>query len=86
MSVVEDLKVQLYAVGQDANQGAASLGGFQTKFSQSIQQVLQLIQGSATGADTDITTVLDTAAKSLGTAVESLQIAAHKCSEYAAGL
>lgn len=86
MSVVEQLREQLHAVGQDANQGAASLGGFQNKFSQATQQVLQLIQGSATGADREIAEVLDAASRSLGTAVESLQVAAHKCSQYAGQL
>lgn len=86
MSIVEQLKEQLYAVAQDANQGAGSLGGFQNKFDQSAQQVLHLIQGSATGADADITDVLNTAAQSLGAAVESLHIAAQKCSQYAQGL
>jgi hypothetical protein len=83
MSVVEQLRGQLHAVAQDADQGAASLGGFQNKFSHASQQVLALIQGSATGADRDIAEVLDAASKSLASAVESLQIASHRCGQYA---
>jgi hypothetical protein len=83
MSVVEQLRGQLHAVAQDANQGVSSLGGFQNKFSQASQQVLALIQGSATGADRDIAEVLDAASRSLASAVESLQIASHKCGQYA---
>ncbi|MEV6287771.1 hypothetical protein [Kribbella sp. NPDC051770] len=83
MSVVEQLKGQLHAVAQEANQGVAGLGGFQNKFSQASQHVLSLIQGSATGADREIAEVLDAASKSLASAMESLQIASHKCGQYA---
>jgi len=83
MSVVEQLKGQLHAVAQEANHGASGLGGFQNKFSQASQHVLSLIQGSATGADREIAEVLDAASKSLASAVESLQIASHKCGQYA---
>ncbi|GAA0612514.1 hypothetical protein HPO96_22775 [Kribbella sandramycini] len=83
MSVVEQLKGQLHAVAQEADQGAAGLGGFQNKFSQASQHVQSLIQGSATGADREIAEVLDAASKSLASAVESLQIASHKCGQYA---
>jgi hypothetical protein len=52
-------------------------------FSQTGAQVQALIAGSATGADRDISELLDAAGRSLEQAVESLQIAAQGCRNYA---
>lgn len=83
MSVLNQLKEQLYSVSHDSNQGAASLGHFGLKFGQAVQQVTALIEGSATGADDDITAALTSAKDSLSSAVVSLQLAAQKCKYYA---
>ena len=83
MSDIQRLKGQLYQLMTEAQQGAGSLGGFRQKFGQTSQQVQALIAGSATGADRDISQLLDTAGRSLEQAVDSLQIAAHGCRSYA---
>nr|WP_202893846.1 hypothetical protein [Kribbella italica] len=67
----------------DAQQGAGSLGGFKQKFGQTSAHVQALIAGSATGADRDISELLDAAARSLQQAMDSLQIAAQGCRSYA---
>ncbi|TWD79729.1 hypothetical protein FB561_0794 [Kribbella amoyensis] len=83
MSDIQVLKGQLYQITTEAKQAAGSLGGFGQKFGQHIAQVQSLIAGTTTGADRDIAQLLDAAARSLGQAVESLQIAADGCSRYA---
>jgi hypothetical protein len=83
MSQVQQLKGQLYQIATEATQGAASLGGYKQRFSQSSAQVLALIQGSATRADSDISQLLDAAGKAVEQASEALQIAAQGCKNYA---
>jgi hypothetical protein len=83
MSDVQRLKTHLYQLMTEAQQGAGSLGGFRQKFGQTSSQVQALIAGSATGADRDISQLLDAASRSLEQAAESLQIAAHGCRSYA---
>jgi uncharacterized phage infection (PIP) family protein YhgE len=83
MSQVQQLKAQLHHVATEATQGAASLSTYKQRFSQSTAQVLALIQGSATGADADISQLLDAAGKAVEQASEALQIAAHSCKNYA---
>jgi hypothetical protein len=83
MSQVQQLKGQLYQVASEAKQGAGSLGGFKQRFGQSSAQVLALIQGSATNADTEISQLLDAAGKAVEQASVALQIAAHSCQSYA---
>lgn len=82
MSDIQRLKEQLYQLTSEAQQAAGGLGGFQQKFSQHAAQVQALIAGSATGADRDIAQLLDAAGRSLGQAIESLQVAAHGCRAY----
>jgi hypothetical protein len=83
MSDIQRLKAQLYQLMTAAQQGAGSLAGFRQKFGQTGAQVQALIAGSATGADRDISELLDAAGRSLEQAVESLQIAAQGCRSYA---
>ena len=83
MSDIQRLKGQLYQLMTEAQQGAGSLGGFRQKFGQTSAQVQALIAGSATGADRDISQLLDAAGRSLEQAVESSQIAAQGCRSYA---
>jgi len=83
MSQVEQMRMQLHSLADQSRQGAASLGGFKQRFEQSSQQVQALIRGSATGADRDIATLLEAAAKSVDQAVQSLQIAEAGCRSYA---
>lgn len=83
MSEIMQLKEQLHHVAMEANQAAGGLGGFQNKFSQSSQQVQALIAGSATGADRQISEVLNAASNAVGQAIEALQIASAGCANYA---
>lgn len=83
MSQIQQLKMQLHQIATEANQGAASLGGFKLRFAQSSTQVLALIQGSATRADADISELLDAAGRAVEQASEALQIAANGCKSYA---
>ncbi|MGC4944362.1 hypothetical protein [Kribbella sp. DT2] len=83
MSDVQRLKAELYQLMTDAQQGAGSLGGFKQKFGQTSAHVQALIAGSATGADRDISELLDAAGRSLQQAMDSLQIAAQGCRSYA---
>jgi hypothetical protein len=83
MSQVEQMKLQLHGLADQSRQGAASLAGFKQRFEQSSVHVQALIAGSATGADRDITTLLDAAGKSVDQAVQALQIAESGCRSYA---
>jgi len=83
MSQVEQMKMQLHGLADQSRQGAASLAGFKQRFEQSSQEVQALIRGSATGADRDISTVLEAAGKSVEQAVQALQIAEAGCRSYA---
>ncbi|MDX2972601.1 hypothetical protein [Kribbella solani] len=83
MSQVEQLKMQLHGLADQSRQGAGSLAGFKQRFEQSSQSVQALIRGSATGADRDIATMLDAAAKSVDQAVQALHIAEAGCRSYA---
>jgi hypothetical protein len=83
MSQIQQLKAQLHQVATEATQGAASLGAYKQRFSQSSAHVLALIQGSATKADADISQLLDAAGKAVEQATEALQIAAQGCKSYA---
>jgi len=83
MSDIQQLKAQLYQLMTEAQQGAGSLSGFRQKFGQTGAQVQALIAGSATGADRDISELLDAAGRSLEHAVEALHIAAAGCRSYA---
>lgn len=83
MSEIQQLKVQLHQVSSDARQAAGGLAGFKTKFSQSSAHVQALIAGTATGADRDISELLNAATKALDHAVQSLEIAASGCRTYA---
>ncbi|MDX6239629.1 MAG: hypothetical protein QOG10_4444 [Kribbellaceae bacterium] len=69
MSQVEQMKMQLHGLADQSRQGASSLG-FKQRFEQSSQHVRALIRGSATGADRDISAVLEAAGKSVEQAVE----------------
>ncbi|HEY0692611.1 MAG TPA: hypothetical protein VGD71_26680 [Kribbella sp.] len=77
------MKMQLHGLADQSRQGAASLAGFEQRFEQSSQQVQALIRGSATGADRDISAVLEAAGKSVEQAVQALQIAESGCRSYA---
>jgi hypothetical protein len=83
MSVVAQLKEKLHHVSTEAKQAAGGLGNFQNKFGQSSAQVQALIAGSATGADRDISEVLDAAGKAVGQAIAALEIAAAGRANYA---
>jgi len=83
MSDITRLKEQLHHVSTEARQAAGGLGGFQNKFGQSSAQVQALIAGSATGADRQISEVLDAAGRAVGQAIEALQIASAGCANYA---
>ncbi len=83
MSDIQRLRTQLYQLMTEAQQGAGSLSGFRQKFGQTGGQVQALIAGSATGADRDISELLEAAGRSLEQAVEALHIAAAGCRSYA---
>ncbi len=83
MSQIEQLKLQLHSLADQSRSGVASLAGFRQRFEQAGQHVQALIAGSATGADRDITTVLEAAAKSVDQAMQALQIAETGCRSYA---
>ncbi|MFC9688180.1 hypothetical protein ACFTSF_06535 [Kribbella sp. NPDC056951] len=83
MSQIEQLKLQLHGLADQARQGTSSLAGFKQRFEQASQQVQTLIAGSATGADRDISTVLEAAGKSVEQAVQALHIAEAGCRSYA---
>lgn len=83
MSDITRLKEQLHQVSMEARQAAGGLGSFQNKFGQSSAQVQALIAGSATGADRQISEVLDAAGRAVGQAIEALQIASAGCANYA---
>jgi len=83
MSQIEQLKVQLHGLADQARQGTASLAGFKQRFEQASQHVQVLISGSATGADRDISAVLEAAGKSVEQAVQALQMAEAGCRSYA---
>jgi uncharacterized phage infection (PIP) family protein YhgE len=68
MSNVTQLKEQLHHVSMEAKQAAGGLGSFQNKFGQSSARVQALIAGSATGADRQISEVLDAAGRAVGQA------------------
>ncbi|WP_328992646.1 hypothetical protein OG394_00270 [Kribbella sp. NBC_01245] len=82
-SDVEQLKEHLYQVSFEAKQAAAGMGGFKTKFAQHSAQVQSLIQGTATGADQDITQILEAAGKAVEYAAEALEVAAAGAKNYA---
>jgi hypothetical protein len=75
--------MQLHSLADQSRQGAGSLAGFKQRFEQASQHVQALISGSATGADRDISTVLEAAGKSVEQAVQALQIAEAGCRSYA---
>ncbi|MEV6411143.1 hypothetical protein [Kribbella sp. NPDC051718] len=77
------MKMQLHGLADQCRQGATSLAGFKQRFQQSGEQVQALIRGSATGADRDISAVLEAAGKSVEQAVQALQIAEAGCRSYA---
>ncbi|GAA1118285.1 hypothetical protein GCM10009630_15010 [Kribbella jejuensis] len=83
MSQIEQLKLQLHSLADQSRSGAGSLAGFKQRFEQASQHVQALISGSATGADRDISTVLEAAGKSVEQAVQALQIAEAGCRSYA---
>jgi hypothetical protein len=83
MSDIMRLKEQLHHVSTEARQAAGGLGGFQQRFGQSTAQVQALIAGSATGVDRDIAQILDAASKSVGQAIQALEMAAAGCANYA---
>jgi hypothetical protein len=83
MSDIMRLKEQLHHVSLEAKQAAGGLGGFQQRFGQSTAQVQALISGSATGVDRDIAQILDAASKSVGQAIQALEMAAAGCANYA---
>jgi hypothetical protein len=83
MSAVTQVKEQLHHLSLEANRAAGSLGGFRNNFGQSTAQVQALIAGTATGADREISEVLNAASQAVGQAVEALQIAAAGCARYA---
>ncbi|TDO51502.1 hypothetical protein EV643_103241 [Kribbella sp. VKM Ac-2527] len=83
MSQIEQLKMQLHGLADQSRSGAGSLASFKQRFEQASQHVQALISGSATGADRDITTVLEAAGKSVEQAVQALQIAEAGCRSYA---
>lgn len=83
MSAVSQLKEQLHYLSTETKQAAGGLGGFQNRFGQSSAQVQALISGSATGADREISQVLEAAGKAVGQAIEALEIAAAGCANYA---
>lgn len=83
MSAVTQLKEQLHHLSMESKQAAGGLGGFQNRFGQSNAQVQALIAGSATGADRQISEVLDAAGRAVKQAIEALEIASAGCVNYA---
>lgn len=83
MSAVTQLKEQLHHLSMESKQAAGGLGGFQNRFGQSSAQVQALIAGSATGADRQISEVLDAAGRAVGQAIEALEVASAGCANYA---
>ena len=82
MSDITRLKEQLHHVALEANQVAGGLGSFQNKFGQSSPSPSP-DRRARTGADRQISEVLDAAGRAVGQAIEALQIASAGCANYA---
>ncbi len=85
-SQLDSIRQQLDLLATDANNAAAELAGFSTKFNQSIGMVEAWIGGTSTDAERDIVDALATASKQVSGAVGALQHAAQTAQHYAASL
>ncbi|MGY1846791.1 hypothetical protein [Blastococcus sp. SYSU DS1021] len=86
MSQLGQLKQQINSIGNDAKTTAQGLGGFKSKFSQSVSQVSATIGGSSQRVDQQMIQTLQAAEKQVDAAIAALQQAAQSANSYASSL
>lgn len=82
MSQVTDLKAQLNQIAGEVKTAGGGLAQFSGRFDRHIAKVNHLIGGTATKADTEITTVLAEARRAVEQAQTALQTVADRCEKY----